>query len=130
MLLLENSLDVVLFSTSILASIPLQQQIQDNDNDGIDAKIDVENKTKSREFSNSNKTTFGSVIDYGNQTINIRQADANGIMIISKSSTGEYPALINVCNQYEYYIETNDEVRIDCHSSNSQSTTKEGANIE
>ena len=76
--------------------------------------IDSTPNKKSMEFSNSDRTAFGSILDSGNQTLNIRQVDENRIMIISESNTGEYPALINICNQSAYYIETNDNITITC----------------
>ena len=103
--------------------------MKDNDRDGIADSIDVEPNRKSKEFSD-NRTTFGSILDYGNQTINIRQGDENGIMIISQSNTGDYPALMNICNQYEYYIETNDSIRFECEPTNSTSLSNGGAKIE
>ena len=99
-----------------LPSIPTseQKEVKDSDNDGIAYSIDSTPNKKSMEFSNSDRTAFGSILDSGNQTLNIRQVDENRIMIISESNTGEYPALINICNQSEYYIETNDNITITC----------------
>ena len=108
----------------------MQQEMKDSDNDGIEDQIDVEPNKKSIEFSDNSRTTYGSILDYGNQTINIRQVDEHGIMIISQSNTGDYPALMNICNQYEYYIETNDSIRFECEPTNSTSLSNGGAKIE
>ncbi len=126
----ETTVSIHVQPTMPSQTFQAQQEIKDSDNDGIEDQIDFEPNRKSLKFSSSNKITFGSIEDLGNQTLNIRQIDENGIMIISQSNNGDYPALVNICNQYDYYIETNDAIRFECEPTNSTSQSNEGMNIE
>ena len=92
-----------------------KQEIKDNDKDGIAYEIDDEPNKKSTKFRDINGTTFGEVLNYGDQTINIFKADiGKKIIVISVSSKGDEPALISSCNEKENFVESGDRLELRC----------------
>ena len=92
-----------------------KQEIKDNDKDGIAYEIDDEPNKKSTKFRDINGTTFGEVLNYGDQTINIFKADTGKkIIVISVSSKGDEPALISSCNEKENFVESGDRLELRC----------------
>ena len=101
-----------LVKTQILVE---KQEIKDNDKDGIAYEIDDEPNKKSTKFRDINGTTFGEVLNYGDQTINIFKADiGKKIIVISVSSKGDEPALISSCNEKENFVESGDRLELRC----------------
>jgi hypothetical protein len=96
--------------------IPLEkQEIKDNDKDGITDEIDEEPNRKSTKFRDINGTTFGEILSYGDQAINIFKADTGKKIIVnSVSSKGDEPALIASCNEKENFVEFGDRLEIRC----------------